>query len=53
MQNMTNKHFPLLFLPEEINLIKTKNKTKTNVVYFDPHKLQMTDHSCYINLGLK
>ena len=23
---------------------------KTNVIYFDPHKLQMTDHICYLNL---
>ena len=28
-------------------------KKKTNVIYFDPHKLQMNDHICYLNLGLK
>ena len=34
-------------------LIKSLNKTnKTNVVYFEPHELQMTDHICYLNLDL-
>ena len=25
----------------------TKTKQKKNVIYFDPHKLPMTDHICY------
>ena len=30
-----------------------ENKTKkTNLIYFDPHKLHITDHICYLNLGL-
>ena len=30
----------------------TALQTKTNVIYSDPHKLQVTDHICYLNLGL-
>ena len=29
----------------------TKNK-QTDIIFFDPHKLQMTDHICYLKLGL-
>ena len=37
-----------------MHVYNIRNKTKqTNVIYFDPHKLQMTDHICYLNLGLK
>ena len=28
-------------------------RMKKNVIYFDPHRLQMTDHICHLSLGLK
>ena len=45
---MTNQLLTFIFLLSS----STSKQTKTNVIYFDPHKLQMTDHFCYLNLGI-
>ena len=32
---------------ERFFLEQLQTKTKTNIIYFDPHKLQITDHGPY------
>ena len=32
-------------------MLRVANVRAMNVFYFDPHKLQMTDHICYLNLA--
>ena len=46
-------YFSLTYSVEKIwTYLRSTLKEQTNIIYFNPHKLQITDHICYSNLGL-
>ena len=46
-----NRSITMLIFEDDTTIVGKKDK-KTSVIYLDPRKLRMTDHICYLNLGL-